>query len=97
MAEIVVRVKEIRGRCAVYKGGEEMVIDGPEIDLQKTNKICIHALPTILHYVLALREGASPVGLGLAKSGKKAYVQCVDPGEPYTHGGTVIFEIERRE
>jgi len=23
------------------------------------------------------------------------YVQCLDPGEPYTAGGTVVFEIRR--
>lgn len=23
------------------------------------------------------------------------YIQCVDPGEPYTPGGTVIFKFER--
>jgi len=24
-----------------------------------------------------------------------AYIQCVDPGEPYTEGGTVIFKVKR--
>lgn len=72
-----------------------MVIDGAEINLKESDRICIHALPSILHYITALREGIDPVKLGLAKKGKKAYVQCVDPGEPYTSGGRVIFEIEK--
>jgi len=40
-----------------------------------------------------------PVKLGLTtpKDGEHAYMQCVDPGEPYTEGGTVIFEIRRIE
>ena len=42
-------------------------------------------------------EGVDPVKIGLAKEGSKAYVQCVDPGKPYTDGGTVVFEIEQKE
>jgi len=46
---------------------------------------------------VALDEGADPVRLGLPKPGDRehAYIQCVDPGEPYTDGGTVIFKIKR--
>ena len=36
----------------------------------------------------------NPVKFRLTKEGNKAYVQCVDPGKPYTDGGTVVFEIE---
>ena len=93
MKKVIIRVKEIRGKCAVFKGNERIVIEGAEINLEETDKICIHALSSLLHYVIALREGADPVKLGLAKEGKAAYVQCVDPGEPYTNGGTVVFEI----
>ena len=69
------------------------MIEGAEINLGKTDKICIHALSSLLHYIIALREGVDLVKLGLVKEGKKVYIQCVDPGEPYTNGGTVIFEI----
>ena len=92
--KVIIRVKEIRGNGVVFKGGEKVVIEGPEINLNKTDKICIHALVPLLHYVVAIREEVDPVKLGLAKEGNKAYVQCVDPGEPYTSGGTVIFERE---
>jgi len=35
-----------------------------------------------------------PGKLGLTKPGKSdAYIQCLDPGEPYTSGGTVTFKI----
>ncbi|RJS71974.1 TIGR04076 family protein [Methanophagales archaeon] len=94
---MIIRVKEVRGNCVVFKGGEKIVIEGPEINLKETDKICIHALASLLHYVVALREGVDPVKIGLAKEGSKAYVQCVDPGKPYTDGGTVVFEIEQKE
>ena len=92
-----IEVCEIRGKCPVHKVGDKMVIDGPSIVLEKTDAVCVHALSTLLHYVVALEEGADPVKLGLTRSEVKecAYMQCVDPGEPYTHGGTVIFRCRR--
>ena len=95
MDRLVIRVKEIRGRCVVFKGGEKIVVEGAEVNLRETDKICIHALASLLHYLVALREGVDPVRLGLSKEGEKAYIQCVDPGEPYTNGGTVVFEVSR--
>jgi len=92
-----IKVCQIRGVCPVYKVGDRMVIDGPRILLDKTDAVCVHALSTLLHYVVALQEGADPVKLGLSKDKEHAYMQCVDPGEPYTRGGTVIFECRRIE
>lgn len=90
MLEIVVH--EIKGKCPVHKVGDKIVIDGPKIVIDKSDALCTHALSSLLHYVVAFQEGADPVKLGLAKPGhKEAYIQCVDPGEPYTDGGTVIF------
>lgn len=92
-----IKVCEIRGKCPVYKVGDKMTIEGPEILLGKTDAICAHAFSTLLHYVVALEEGADPVKLGLSKDKEHAYMQCVDPGEPYTEGGTVVFECRRIE
>jgi len=40
-----------------------------------------------------------PVEFGLTtpKDQDYAYMQCVDPGKPYTEGGTVIFKCRRIE
>ena len=94
-----IEVCEIKGKCPVHKVGDKLVIDGPRIMLEKTDAVCVHALSTLLHYVVALEEGADPVKLGLTKPEEKecAYMQCVDPGEPFTHGGTVIFRCRRVE
>jgi uncharacterized repeat protein (TIGR04076 family) len=97
MNKLEITVKEIVGNCEVYEVGDRMVIAGPEIDLKKTDKICIHALAPILHYAVALREGISPEKLGLSREGDKAYIHCPDPGEPYTSGGRVVFEVVRIE
>lgn len=95
MLEIVVH--QIRGRCPVYKVGDRMLIDDPRILVNKTDAICTHALSSLLHYVLVLEEGVDSVKLGLSKPEDRehAYIQCVDPGKPYTDGGTVIFRCRR--
>ena len=94
-----IKVREIRGRCPVYKVGGKIVIDDPRIILNRPDALCTHALSTLLHYVTILEHDWCPVKLGLTKpdDSEHAYMQCVDPGRPYTKGGTVIFECRRIE
>ena len=75
------------------------MIDDPEIDLEKTDALCTHALSTLLHYALILEHDWCPVKLGLttAEDEEHAYMQCVDPGKPYTEGGTVIFKCRKSQ
>ena len=95
MLEIVVH--EIKGKCPVHRLGDRILVDDPKIDLKSTDALCTHALSSLLHYTLVLEKGADPVKLGLTKpeDPDNAYVQCVDPGKPYTDGGTVIFKIHK--
>jgi uncharacterized repeat protein (TIGR04076 family) len=90
---IQIEVFNITGTCPVFKKGDIIFLTGPQIDLKKSDAICIHALPSLLHFALALREGVDPVKLGLSKEPGVAYVQCPDPGKPLTPGGTVTFKI----
>jgi len=93
---LIIIVKEIRGECPVFKVGDRIVIEGPNIVPEKTDALCVHALGSMLSLVIALGRGVSFKELGLAKEeGNVGYVQCLDPGPPYTLGGTVIFEIRR--
>ena len=73
---------EIKGSCAVYKVGDRITIDDPEILLEKTDALCTHALSTLLHYSLILEHDWCPVKLGLTRpdDSEHAYMQCVDPG-----------------
>ena len=94
-----IRVREIRGKCPVYKVGDKIVIDDPRILLNRTDALCTHALSTLLHYATVLEHDWCPVKLGLTRpeDPEHAYMQCVDPGRPYTEGGAVIFEVRRIE
>jgi uncharacterized repeat protein (TIGR04076 family) len=92
-----ITVHKIIGSCPVYKEGDIITISDPKILLDKTDALCTHALSTILHYTTILQHKWCPAELGLTKECDKesAYLQCVDPGEPYTDGGTVIFRCQK--
>jgi uncharacterized repeat protein (TIGR04076 family) len=93
---LIVTVEGIRGKCPIFKVGDRIVIEGPTIVPEKTDALCVHALGSMLSMIIALGRGVSFKELGLAKEeGNIGYVQCLDPGPPYTSGGTVIFEIRR--
>ena len=95
---LILTVKEIRGNCPVFKVGERIVIESPRIVVDKTNNLCIHALGCMLSTIVPLSRGISFKQLGLARDeGEKGYIQCLDPGKPYTDGGTVLFEIKREK
>lgn len=94
-----IKVHKIKGKCPVHEIGDRIIIDDPKIIVEKTDNICTHALSTILHYTTILEHDWCPVKLGLTtpKEPEHAYIQCVDPGKPYTEGGTVIFKCRRFE
>ena len=92
--DLVVRVKEIKGKCPVYSVGDTFVLKSG-YRLETKIPICMHSLASLLPYYNALQV-SEPSRWGLAgKDDKtKAYVQCLDP-MAYTDGGTVTLEIQR--
>lgn len=92
-----IKVHQIKGFCPVYKKGDRITVDDPEIVVHKTDALCTHSLSTLLHYTTVLEHDWCPVKLGLTtkEDGDCAYLQCVDPGKPYTDGGTVVFKCKK--
>ncbi len=94
--DLVIKVKEIKGNCPVYKVNDSFILkDGYK--LVSKIPLCMHSLASILPHYNALTV-SSPDRWGLAgrEDKTKAYIQCLDP-RPYTDGGTAIFEISRIE
>lgn len=92
--DLIVRVKEIKGHCPVYKVGDTFVLKSG-YRLVTEIPLCMHSLASLLPHYNALRV-SEPGEWGLAgKNDKtKAYIQCLD-AMAYTGGGTVTFEISR--
>lgn len=92
--DLIIKVKEIKGHCPVYKVGDKFKLEDGYRLVTKI-PLCMHSLASLLPYYNALRL-AEPNTLGLAgkKDKTKAYVQCLGTSS-YTDGGTAIFEISR--
>jgi uncharacterized repeat protein (TIGR04076 family) len=93
MKHLIVEVIEKRGKCAAgYEVGDRFEINkNVSIDGEK---ICYFAVSSLMPCFLALQMGNEPSGIGLSKENGIAYMQCSDPGEPFTPGGTIIFSIK---
>jgi uncharacterized repeat protein (TIGR04076 family) len=95
--KVTVEVIEVRGHCvAGYKIGDKFTIEGFYIDPTKNmTKICIHALTSMISLLSPFLHGVSAGVLGIGKEDDEGYLQCPDPGNPYTCGGTVVFKVKR--
>lgn len=94
--KVVIEVVEVRGTCAAeYKPGDRIVLNGFYIVSKDSANVCIHALSALLTLLSAFAHGASARELGIGSSDDEGYLQCPDPGKPYTCGGTVLFKLRR--
>ncbi|RLG83519.1 MAG: TIGR04076 family protein [Thermoprotei archaeon] len=94
---VKVCVKEVRGKCAMdYKPGECFTVEKYYIK-DVGRGVCIHALVSMLTLLSPFLKGVSAKTLGIGAEDDVGYVQCPDPGEPYTCGGTVVFELRREK
>jgi len=93
---IEVEVEEVRGYCAAgYRKGDRFTIKGFYIEPKGNTRICIHALVGMISLLSPFSHGVSAKELGIGEREDFGYLQCPDPGEPYTCGGTVVFKLTR--
>ena len=95
--KVKVCVKEVRGMCALgYKPGDCFEVE--RFYIKDAGKgVCLHALAATLTLLAPLLKGVPATTLGIGKEENTGYVQCPDPGKPYTCGGTVVFELKREK
>jgi len=88
--DVVVIAREIKGKCAAgIKPGDKIYLEGANINLEKSDCVCGYAFQNLMPVIFAIRLGVDFKKLGL----EGRLWQCVDPGPPYTEGGTVLFEV----
>jgi len=92
--DLIVTVKEIKGRCPTYKIGDSFTLKAG-YQLVSDIPVCMHALGSLMPYYNALRV-SEPAQWGIeGKEDKsKAYIHCPD-SVAFTDGGTVTFEISK--
>jgi hypothetical protein len=61
-------------------------VESPTINVEKTDNLCIRAFGSMLSMIVPPSHGIGFKQLGLTKKeDEKGYVQCLDPGSPYTN------------
>jgi len=93
---VVIEVYEVRGHCPLYQVGDKITVEWFYIDSKSSSKICLHALTSISTLLSKFMQGVSAKELGIGSGEDVGYLQCPDPGPPYTKGGTVIFKLRRK-
>jgi uncharacterized repeat protein (TIGR04076 family) len=93
MKDIKVKVVEIKGRCPVYKVGDEFYLK-EGYKLVSKIPLCMHSLSSLMPYYVAMAKEVEVKDLNLNsnKTSNSIYLQCLDPRK-YTNGGTVVFEV----
>jgi len=92
---VVIEIKEVRGVCPLYKPGDQIILKDFYINSKQSKNVCIHLLSAASTLLSAFIHGSSAKKLGIGDRDDIGYLQCPDPGPPYTKGGTVIFKLRR--
>ncbi|OYT39152.1 MAG: hypothetical protein B6U89_04535 [Desulfurococcales archaeon ex4484_58] len=96
MVIVKITVENVRGKCALgYSKGDSFLVKDYYFVENHDKPLCIHALASMLTILTLMLKGYSAKKLGIGPQDHVAYIQCPDPGKPYTEGGTVIFKLER--
>jgi uncharacterized repeat protein (TIGR04076 family) len=95
---VTISVEKLEGMCPLYAVGQTVAtLNGWYFESRQEMKLCSHAVAAMLTALGPFSKGVSARDLGFGKDDDLAYVQCPDPGKPYTCGGTVTFRLEREE
>ena len=81
---------------AGYKVGDYFEVESFFIKPNQKVKMYLHAFNSMLTLLMPFLKGVHADQLGIGSEKDIGYVQCPDPGKPYTCGGTVIFRLERK-
>ncbi len=74
-------------KCSVFKEGDKFVIEGAEVNMAESDKICVYALSSFLPVLTAISKGVKFEDFGIG-SGDTGKLRCIE-----TDGG-VEFEIK---
>jgi hypothetical protein len=84
---VLVEAYELLGPCPVFKKGDKILIDEPNVILSETDALCTRAFPTLTTFLINVAEEGKTTGL----EGVPLFVRCPATGNPY---GPVMFELK---
>jgi uncharacterized repeat protein (TIGR04076 family) len=93
---VTITADRLKGVCPLYKPGQKVgELYWWYFDADRSTHLCAHAVCSMLTAIIPFSRGVSASEMGFGKEDDVCYVQCPDPGPPYTCGGTVVFRLER--
>lgn len=92
---VIARVDRVNGYCPIYKIDDKIVFEDFYLCSRNSENVCLHALASMTSLLSPFLHGSSAIRLGIGRKEDIGYVQCPDPGQPHTKGGTVIFQLTR--
>lgn len=82
--------REVKGTCSAgIKPGDKIIVEGPNISLEKSDPVCSYTFANLMLVVFAVRPGVDFDNIGF----EGRLWQCVALGLPYTERGMVLFEV----
>ncbi len=80
----------IESFCEKVSKGSKVILNGPMLNTEESNNVCMTALQAIYPYIVAARFKVPPEKMGFSKG--KFVVQCPDKDSPVTF---TIDKLER--
>ncbi len=87
--KITVTAKDV-AKCVSFKPDEKFVIEGNEVLLEESDKVCTYALSSFLPIITAVLKGASFADFGIGDD-HVGVLRCIDAC------GGVIFELRKSD
>ena len=85
----VAKIESVFGKCPVYKGGEKIVLENGEIDLEDSDAVCLQLLSTMMHgYMARQHEDYWRTTGGFDYSKEKS--KCPRGSPPYGEGYVLV-------
>ena len=90
MYKVIAKIEEIVGECPVYRGGERIVVEGNEVNMEETDAICIPLLASLIDGVKWRQH------LGMKGSGEEGWdyskerQMCPRNAHPHGRGFAIV-------
>lgn len=55
-----IKIEVLNSQCKLYKPGDQIIIDGPLIDFDKSSNVCVTALNAMYPFVFCPQEEGHP-------------------------------------
>ncbi len=93
--KVVIEVVDVKGYCPLYKEGDRVTAENFYFKTRESSNICLHAFVSMSTLLSSFLHGVSAKDLGLSEKEDEGFLECPDPGPPYTKGGRVVFKLRR--